>query len=100
MDITMKEPPRLTTALRAFAHLSIPYERPSAEEYKEMVAKKMRQRAAKKMAAESLQWTELSETLKTKATKDERPENIKAALRELLRKSKTIGRFGHCVSCQ
>ena len=87
----MKEPPRLTTALRAFAHLSIPYERPSAEEYKEMLAKKMKQRAAKQAAAESLQWSELFDTLKTKASKAERQETVTASLRELLRKTKLIG---------
>lgn len=85
--MTTKELPRLTTALRAFAHLSLPYETPSPEEFRKLVEQKLRQRAVKKAAAESLQWHDLSSVVKSTSKNG----GALSTLRELLKAAKKIG---------
>lgn len=87
-----KDLPRFTTALRAFANLSIPYDTPSPTEYKELLAKKKRLRAEKLAESESLQWQELSDTLKDAAV-GVKSADVVAALRDLLKVSQPIGKY-------
>jgi len=84
------EVPRLTTALRAFAHLSVPHELPSDAEYKQLVAKKLKAKATQQAAANQLQWNLLSTTIKTFALR-KKQEILVSLLRELLGASKNIG---------
>lgn len=87
-----KDAPRLTSALRAFASLSLPYETPSPDEYKQLVAAKLKQRAAKEAAGDGLQWRDLSTTIKSVSVASKKP-RLGSALRELLQESKNIGKI-------
>lgn len=89
--VSTKDPPRLTTALRAFANISIRYEPLSPAEYKELLAKKKRQRAERLAEAENLQWRKLSEVMRSCA-KNVKPQEVGGMLRELLQVSKLVGK--------
>lgn len=91
-EMTTKDLPRLTTALRAFANLSIQYDTPSPAEYKELLAKKRKLRAEKLTESENLQWKTLSEVMKSHAV-DAKLADVVAILRELLQVSKLIGKL-------
>ena len=91
MSRTPRDVPRLTTALRAFANLSISYETPSPAEYEQLLAKKKRLRAEKLANSEILQWSHLSQTLKNSAVGVKQDEVV-TSLRELLQISKAVGK--------
>ncbi|XP_067947327.1 activating signal cointegrator 1 complex subunit 3-like [Watersipora subatra] len=81
-----QEHPRLTTALRTFADLSIRYETPSPSEYKFILAKKKRIHAEALLNSNNPQWNEISKI----AQSFEKPADISRALREILKATKLL----------
>ena len=91
VDQNMKEGPlRLTSLLRARGNLSVCYQRPSPDEYKALLHKKLLQKAEKQAADEVLQWEKLSETVRAEVS-GSGAKNADLLLREFLRKVKAIG---------